>query len=327
MGAIGGYFELADCEQVDNFPHRNGVLLNTGRNALEYILRTIKQISHIYIPYFTCEVVLEPIKRLEIPYSYYHITPCLEIADDIKLGNNEYIIVNNYYGVKDRYISTLSNKYGEHMIVDCAQAFLAPVKSGIKAFYSSRKYVGVADGGIAYIGNEVSIDTSCYDEEPTSLHSDHLIIRKEKGAEAGFKCYQANEEALDNQPIRKMSSVTKEALSLIDYEKIKAKRLSNWAVLEEVFADKNQIQLPAISEFECPMVYPYAVSNGLDLRRWLIENKVFVAKYWPNVLPCKGFELEVSLANNVMALPIDQRYGEEDMERIVSIINEFDKRQ
>ena len=74
------------------------------------------------------------------------------------------------------------------------------------------------------------------------------------------------------------------------------------------------------------MVYPYAVSNGQELRKRLIENKVFVAKYWPNVLPCKGFELEVSLANNVMALPIDQRYGVEDMERIVSIINEFDKR-
>ena len=318
---------MADCEQADNFPHGTGILLNTGRNALEYILRTIKQVSRIYIPYFTCEVVLEPIKRLRIPYNYYHINQCFEIAEDIKLGDNEYIIVNNYYGIKDSYISSLYNAYGEHMIVDCAQAFFAPVKSEIKAFYSSRKYVGVADGGIAYIGNEQPIDTSFYEEEPTVSHSDHLFIRKEKGAEAGFACYQADEEALDNQPIRKMSSVTKEALSLIDYEKIKAKRLSNWAVIEEVFADKNQIQLPAISEFECPMVYPYAVSNGQDLRRWLIENKVFVAKYWPNVLPCKGFELEVSLANNVMALPIDQRYGEEDMERIVSIINEFDKRQ
>ena len=325
MEAIGGYFELADCEQADNFPHRNGVLLNTGRNALEYILRTIKQISHIYIPYFTCEVVLEPIKRLEIPYSYYHVNPCLEIADDIELDDNEYIIVNNYYGVKDRYISTLYNKYGEHMIVDCAQAFFAPVKSEIKAFYSSRKYVGVADGGIAYIGKEVSIDTSCYDEEPTSLHSDHLIIRKEKGAEAGFKCYQTNEEALDNQPIRRMSSVTKETLLQIDYEKVKAKRLSNWAILEDALADTNQIQLPVASEFECPMVYPYAVSNGQELRRWLIENKIFVAKYWPNVLPCKGFELEVSLANNVMALPIDQRYGEEDMKRIIKIIKRYDK--
>lgn len=325
MKAIGGYFELADCEQADNFPHINGVLLNTGRNALEYILRAIKLINYIYIPYFTCEVVLEPITRLGIPYSYYHITPCFEIADDIELGDNEYIIVNNYYGIKDRYISSLYNKYGEHMIVDCAQAFFAPVKSGIKAFYSSRKYVGVADGGVAYLGNEQPIDTSLYEEEPTASHSDHLIIRKEKGAEAGFKRYQANEEALDNQPIRRMSSVTKEVLLRIDYEKIKAKRLANWTVLEEALAEKNQIQLPTASEFECPMVYPYAVSNGLELRKRLIENKVFVAKYWPNVLPCEDFGLEANLANNVMALPIDQRNEERDMERIINIIKRYDK--
>lgn len=227
MEAIGGYFELADCEQADNFPHGTGILLNTGRNALEYILRTIKQVSRIYIPYFTCEVVLEPIKRLRIPYNYYHINSHFEIADDIRLGENEYIIVNNYYGIKDRYVSSLYNKYCEHLIVDCAQALFAPVETGIKAFYSTRKYVGVADGGIAYVGNEQSIDTSLYDEEPTILHSDHLVIRKEKGAEAGFTCYQADEEALDNLPIRRMSSLTKEVLLHIDYEKIKRTRWRN----------------------------------------------------------------------------------------------------
>ena len=49
MDAIGGYFELADCEQADNFPHINGVLLNTGRDALEYILHTNKRINIRYI--------------------------------------------------------------------------------------------------------------------------------------------------------------------------------------------------------------------------------------------------------------------------------------
>ena len=37
MDAIGGYFELADVEE-GVFPHQDGILLNTGRNALEYIL-------------------------------------------------------------------------------------------------------------------------------------------------------------------------------------------------------------------------------------------------------------------------------------------------
>ena len=63
MKVIGGYFELADIEQANNFPHKNGILLNTGRNALEYILSSIKDVKLIYLPYFTCEVVLEPIKR------------------------------------------------------------------------------------------------------------------------------------------------------------------------------------------------------------------------------------------------------------------------
>lgn len=34
MRAIGGYFELADRDRTDNFPHKGGILLNTGRDAL-----------------------------------------------------------------------------------------------------------------------------------------------------------------------------------------------------------------------------------------------------------------------------------------------------
>jgi len=81
MKEIGGYFELADYEQADNFPHKKGILLNTGRNALEYILRSIKKIKCLYLPYYTCEVVLEPINRLGIPYRCYHINSQFEIAD------------------------------------------------------------------------------------------------------------------------------------------------------------------------------------------------------------------------------------------------------
>ena len=34
MKVIGGYFELADYEEGKGFPHKDGILLNTGRNAL-----------------------------------------------------------------------------------------------------------------------------------------------------------------------------------------------------------------------------------------------------------------------------------------------------
>ena len=321
---IGGYFELADRETAGNFPHKDGILLNTGRNALEYILRSIKDIKSIYLPYFTCEVVLEPIKKLGIPYHFYHINPRFEIAEHINQGEGEYIIANNYYGIKDLYIQSLYAHYGDHLIVDCAQAFFTPVVNGIKAFYSCRKFVGVADGGIAYLGNEIGADVSLLEFEPTETHSDHLLIRKEKGAEAGFFNYQANEAALDRQSIRQMSELTKDALQHIDYEKIKQQRIRNWNILNDALVATNQIQTPLTSDFECPMIYPYMVENGLELRKKLISEKIFVAKYWPNVIPYDGFEFEANLADKVVCLPLDQRYDKEDMNRMFVTINNYE---
>lgn len=69
------------------------------------------------------------------------------------------------------------------------------------------------------------------------------------------------------------------------------------------------------------MVYPY-LTDVADLRNKLIENKVFVATYWPNVFDwCKESDIEYKLAKYIFPLPCDQRYGEEDMERIINLIS------
>lgn len=59
---IGGYMEL-ELPRNNGFIHDDGVLLNCGRSALEFILLTLSDIRHLYVPYYTCEVVLEPIKN------------------------------------------------------------------------------------------------------------------------------------------------------------------------------------------------------------------------------------------------------------------------
>ena len=69
---IGGYFEL-ELSHKSSFPHSEGSCLNSGRNALEYIMRSISPIRRLWIPYFTCEVILEPLHKLQIPYSFYSI--------------------------------------------------------------------------------------------------------------------------------------------------------------------------------------------------------------------------------------------------------------
>lgn len=322
MKAIGGYFELADYEE-GVFLHKDGVLLNLGRNALEYILRAIGDIAKIYLPYYTCEVVLEPLKKLQIPWTFYHINTDFEIADEINVKKGEYVIANNYYGIKDSYIIELANKFGEHLIVDCAQALFAKPIEGIKCFYSTRKFVGVADGGVAYLGNIPDCHVQIDEKENTTDHNNHLLKRKQLGAEAGFPDYQKNEKKFDNQPIRWMSDVTKEILEHIDYEKVVVKRRDNYKFLHDALAKTNNIVLPVLDSFICPMVYPFFIGNDSGLRKKLIENKVFVAKYWPNIQPRDSFDTEYYLANGIIPIPCDQRYGERDMERIIMIINKY----
>ncbi len=69
-----------------------------------------------------------------------------------------------------------------------------------------------------------------------------------------------------------------------------------------------------------PMVYPYLASYK-GLREKLIENKFFVARYWPNVLEwCQPNDWEYQLAENLVCLPIDQRYDDRDMQSILDLV-------
>jgi len=316
--AIGGYFELADLDCENGRMPVEGIALNTCRNALEYIILQLADVKRIFIPYFTCEAVVEPLKRLSIEYVFYHINEQLEIDEELVLEEGDYLIANNYFGIKDAYIAKLAQKYNNRLIVDNAQALFAPTITGIKAVYSTRKFVGVADGGIAYGVSAKPV--SKYEVDNTFGRDSHLYIRKNKGAEAGFKDYQTNECKLDNQPIKLISSQTRSILLQIDYDLIIEKRRNNYQIISKALEDKNHLQLPSIDSFVCPMVYPF-MTNDKSLREQLIRNKVFVARYWPNVLEwCKEEDIEYKLAAQIIPLPIDQRYSKSDMERILEII-------
>ena len=68
------------------------------------------------------------------------------------------------------------------------------------------------------------------------------------------------------------------------------------------------------------MVYPY-MTDDETLRNRLIENKVFVATYWPNVSEWRDPEsTEFKLSKTIIPLPVDQRYGKKDIETILKLI-------
>lgn len=315
--AIGGYFSLEIGHGGSGYMHFQGIHLNSGRNALEYILKSISVVQRLYIPYYTCDVVLEPIKKWGIPYDYYRIDGHLELADEIHLDKDEYLLVTNYFGIKDAYIKELAAQYGEQLIVDNAQALYAGPLEGIKTLYSPRKFVGIPDGGISYTENGPEI--ADMEQDVSYNRCSHLLKRLDLGAEAGYTDFRENSHQLANQPIKRMSNLTRHLLLSIDYEYVKKQRRDNFMQLHQVLSGINRLHIPEPETFACPMVYPLYTSDN-TLKKRLIENKIFVATYWPNVLEwCKESMLEHELASKVIAIPIDQRY-EEEMNRIINVI-------
>ena len=314
MEAIGGYFSL-ELPLREEY-HKDAIRLNTGRNCLEYILRA-RGYKKVYVPYYTCEAVMEPINKLGIPYEYYHIDFHFEILDRFTLKADEALLYTNYFGLKQRYVEQLAEKTGTRLIVDNTQAFYAKPIAGIDTFYTCRKFFGVADG--AYLYTDKLLDEEFAQDESYDRMV-HLLKRIDLSAEQGFADFRKVDDGLDNQPIRKMSKLTQRIMQSIDYEAAAKKRRENYQMLHEVLGEKNNLVLP-LDEDAIPMVYPFLASIK-GLREKLIENKVFVARYWPNVLEwTTEKEIEYLLAYQMQPLPIDQRYDNRDLKRIIDVMN------
>lgn len=309
---IGGFFELELPRR--GFPHSDAILLNSGRSCIDYVLRA-NHVRHVYVPKYTCDVVVEPLVRNAISYSFYSIDEQLKIAEPMELADGEYLIANNYFGVKDEYCRHLSGRYGRRLILDYSQAWFAGPPSGSHCFYTPRKFVGVADGGCLYTDRVIAL---ALETDSSHARSSHLLKRIDLGAEQAYADFRQNDASLTGEPMKWMSPLTRRLLEAIDWEDVVRRRRLNYAFFQERLGPSNLLDVS--DDNACPMVFPF-LTDDPDLRRKLIANKVFVAAYWPNVLEwCGPEEREHRLATRLIPLPIDQRYGIGDMERIVEVL-------
>lgn len=313
--SIGGYFEL-ELPVAEEF-HRNAIRLNTGRNAFEYILKA-KNYKKVYLPFYTCDAMLEPITRLNLKYEFYSIdSDFLPIFDFKQVCESDVFVYSNYFGLCDKQSKEIAS-ICENIIVDNSQAFYTKPIEGKDTFYSPRKFFGLPDG--AYLYTDKLLDYNL-EKDISYERCEHLLGRIDTTAEQHFQVYKENSKILSNQPIKEMSNLTKRLLSSIDNDNIKMKRNNNFLYLHDHLSDTNKLNFN-INGNTAPMVYPYLVDNGGQLKVKLIESKIFVATYWPNVLNwAEKNSFEYTLTNNLLALPIDQRYGEGEMKRIIEIIN------
>lgn len=304
MKEIGGYIELDTYR--GQMLHENGIKLNCGRNALAYLLQT-KSIKKLLMPKFMCDSCEKVFKENQVNVQYYSVgldfKPAIENRND-----DEWLYLVNFYGqISNDYISTL----GCNVIVDNAQAYFEEPMTGIDTLYTCRKFFGVADGAILY--TDVMPKALEQDESFERMH--FILGRFERTASEFYPEYVDNNHLFADEPIKQMSKLTENLLRAIDYDYVCTARTDNFTYLHEAFKGINRfcLRIP-----KGPFMYPLYIEGGDSIRKELQKEKIYIPTLWPAVFKlCRKDEPEYDMAKNILPLPVDQRYNQEDMEYLI----------
>lgn len=311
MQPIGGYFEL----EVGSFTamrDSSGVAVNFGRGGLELIIKT-RGYKCIWMPDYNCTPVQTYVENLGCECKIYNVSSRLEPVKVPKLQASEALLYINYFGVKDVYCRYLESNY-DQLILDLSLAYYyQPLRAD--GFNSCRKFFGVPDGGFVFGKDFTDVDLSdsiSYDV------CESLLKRADGDIAGGYEAFHAQSKVFAGRRMAKMSRLTKMLLSSCDVQGDLKRRNSNFTYLSKHLNCSNELDVD-LNEVNGALIYPYLVRGGNGLRQKLVRENVFCPTYWPNI--ANPGEVAQRFLNDLVCIPIDQRYTTRDMSRILEIIN------
>lgn len=311
MKEIGGYMEL----DTYGLPmlHEGAEALNCGRNALAYLIEA-QNIKRIALPYFLCSSVRKLCEKHHVEISYYHISS--EFVPIVpQMERDRWLYVVNYYGQLSRNLLKKLSKKVPHIIIDNAQDYFAEPIQGVDTLYTCRKYFGVPDGAFLYTDIHLERELP-RDESFERMH--FLLGRYERTASEFYGESAANNQLFVAEPVKRMSLLTKNLLHAINYEQVKRQRTENFNTLLDALGVINKLKVKSV---EGAFMYPLLLKNADTVRRELQKQKIYIPTLWPNVLEEVPEQwLEWIYAQNILPLPVDQRYGKEDMIYMTEVI-------
>lgn len=345
MKEYGGYIELDTYGGDELYPDL--LALNSGRTALRFLIR-YRKIKKMLLPTPCCYTIWEACEQEGIPWAFYpvdlHFQPILEDRAERGLEEGEWLYLVNYYGVlSDDQLKAYAMAF-PRLIVDNAQAFFCPPLTSpagqgiVDTLYSCRKFLGVPDGAYLSVGKAAAGGNAltagpeqhpAMDQDLQALYRalpldvSHqrmrfLLGRFEGRASDYYADYAQNNALFSTEPVKQMSDLTHNLLCGIDYRAVLDRRSENFRHLHERFRDLNRLELPLVpGAYAYPFWYRGDAPSGPQLRKKLLEKKIYIPTLWPEMLQ-KGEEATLSyqLSENILPLPVDQRYGPADMDVI-----------
>lgn len=328
----------------------NKVFFKSGRNALKAIARKLKDEGHkpsVLLPIYTCETVITPFLDEGWEVDYYNINAdlsvnFLSVIDKITKNAPSAILFHSYFG-----LDTLSGDIEEikklHdggiiIIEDMTQSLFSQHCIEFADYYvtSLRKFLAIPDGGCVLSKGALSFSgIAAYDEriapkaiEAFDLKNEYFIAPTAEKKQLFRESYgELNGFISDNSEIRDISPESRQMLLTSDINEIKNKRRENYAFLLDRIKKYSFIS-PAAGVDLCdgvPLYLPiYVDGDRAALQKHLAENDIFCPVIWPKPSQIElTDEASAYMYAKMLCFPIDQRYGLDDMARILSVLDEY----
>ncbi len=321
MNEIGGYLELENFSGEEYYPEL--LKLNLGRTALLFALDYLK-IKKLWLPYFLCDSITSICAVAPVSLEWYHINAEFEpILPEEEVKDGEYVYLVNYYGqISDQKLLSYQRRY-KNIFLDNTHAFFQRPQPGIPVLYSCRKFFGLPDGAYLYLDDVTEDILSTYPVDISSFRMSHILGRYEHSASEYYANMLETASHYYEEPIKRMSHLTENLLKGIDYSAVRKKRTENYEVLASALNQYNPLSL---LHLDGPFVYPFYCTDGINIRKKLAAEKIFIPTYWSNVIDQMPKEtLEYDYAANILPLPCDQRYSKEHMEYILQVLRQIMK--
>ena len=300
----------------------------SGRSALKAIISDIKtkmKFKSVAMPSWCCESMIKPFIDFGVEVVFY---PVLlnngKLEQDLSEVDKESVLfLMDYFG----YETTCNFNFNGPIIRDVTHSIFSKKYSDADYYFGSlRKWSGFLTGGFAQgvYGNDIKSTKIEYvtARKNAMFQKQEYIngLRKEKGFLQTFACA---EDMLDNEEILNADEKDIEFAKKLDVDYITEKRRENARYLIGELSDI--VLFDNLGENDCPLFVPILIPKEKrdSLRSFLIENRIYCPIHWP-ISKYHNLSLqEKNIYDQEISLICDQRYGLEEMDKIVKVVKRF----
>ena len=351
---IGSEFWLNDTEvackvakEPDMFQqYGTAVFTASGRSAIQLLLQEMNPICKtVLLPAYICESVIAPFVNQGYRCLFYELEKDLSpgIASCVRQEPIGIFLHLGYFGFhSDNGIQQLLRELkqtGTVIVEDVTHTLFSTYGRFCENDYyiaSLRKWMGLPSGGMLASQNcrlsnrvEQNYEFAELRKEALALKQSYIRHQEPELKIRYLQLFALAEECLDREiaPVG-MDEMSKQILCGIDWQELIQKRRENYRFLTEELKDRQEF----VSVFEtpdsdiCPLFFPVFVKSEREqLRNYLREEQIYCPVHWkvPRWIDLAERQTTAWIYSRILSIPCDQRYGIEDMARVVTKIKEF----